>query len=169
MNPAPQTFRPATPNDLPAIRALAHAIWPACYATIISPAQITYMLDRMYSLDQLHADLAANIAYTLLVEHRAPIAFAAHGPAAIPAQAKLHKLYLLPTHHHRGLGTLLLQHVLTLATTAGFTHLTLQVNRHNTAAIAAYQRNGFTITAERRTDIGNHFVMDDYLMSRPLP
>lgn len=167
---APQhTFRRAATDDLPAIRALAHAVWPTCYAAIITPAQITYMLERMYSLDQLRADLAAGITYTLLLENQTPIAFAARGPTPSPATAKLHKLYLLPTHHRRGLGSLLLRHVIALATAEGFAYLTLQVNRHNTTALATYQRNGFTITAEHITDIGNGFVMDDYLLSRPLP
>jgi GNAT superfamily N-acetyltransferase len=167
---APCIFRRAAPDDLPIVRALACAIWPVCYGPILPPRQIPYMLDRMYSLEQLRDDLAAGITYTFLIENDLPIAFGAHGPdPGHPHMARLHKLYLLPSRQHRGLGSLLLQHILHLAAGERFTALTLRVNKHNVPAIAAYRRNGFSITGGLVTDIGEGFVMDDYVMTRPLP
>ena len=40
----------------------------------------------------------------------------------------------------------------------------LSVNKRNAKAIAAYQKNGFGITESVVTDIGNGFVMDDFIM-----
>ena len=46
----------------------------------------------------------------------------------------------------------------------GYKVLHLNVNRHNSAAIRAYERNGFHKANEMVTDIGGGFVMDDYIM-----
>ena len=40
-------------TDLSIVRDLSHAIWPICYANIITEAQIKYMLENMYSLPAL--------------------------------------------------------------------------------------------------------------------
>ena len=42
------------------------------------------------------------------------------------------------------------------------------MNKHNAAAIAAYRNCGFVTREEVVVDIGNGFVMDDYVMAKPL-
>jgi ribosomal protein S18 acetylase RimI-like enzyme len=126
------------------------------------------MLERMYSLQQLRADLAAEIAFDLLLENNVPIGFASYGSTDGPGVGKLHKLYLRPSHHGQGLGSLLLQHVIRAAKSRRFSKLLLNVNKQNTAAIAAYLRNGFVIQESAVIDIGSGFVMDDHIMALPL-
>ena len=82
---------------------------------------------------------------------------------------KLHKLYLLPELHGRGLGSRLLQHVESEVRAGAGRRLILSVNKRNTQAIAAYRRNGFVIAESVVTDIGGGFVMDDYVMAKELP
>jgi len=43
--------------------------------------------------------------------------------------------------------------------------LILTVNKDNRTAISAYQHYGFEITGDSIVDIGNGFVMNDYLMT----
>ena len=81
---------------------------------------------------------------------------------------KLHKLYLHPNWQRRGLGSHLLKHVEQIARASGFSTLLLSVNKANSQAIAAYQKNGFTIREAVTNDIGNGFVMDDYIMAKQL-
>ncbi len=81
---------------------------------------------------------------------------------------KLHKLYLLPELHGRGLGSRLLQHVEHEVRVGGGCRLILTVNKRNARAIAAYRRNGFGIAECVVTDIGGGFVMDDYVMAKDL-
>jgi ribosomal protein S18 acetylase RimI-like enzyme len=54
------------------------------------------------------------------------------------------------------------------ARSRGAERLVLQVNKQNAAAIAFYQRQSFTIREAAVFDIGNGFVMDDYVMEKPL-
>ena len=81
---------------------------------------------------------------------------------------KLHKLYLLPELHGRGLGSRLLQHCEREVRAGGARRLILSVNKRNAQAIAAYKRNGFVIAESVVTDIGGGFVMDDYIMAKSI-
>jgi RimJ/RimL family protein N-acetyltransferase len=45
----------------------------------------------------------------------------------------------------------------------------LGVNRLNEKAIRAYTRNGYLIRGPLKTDIGNGYVMDDFIMEKILP
>ena len=44
----------------------------------------------------------------------------------------------------------------------------LTVNKHNNRAIAVYKKTGFEIVDEVVTDIGNDYVMDDYIFEYKL-
>jgi len=160
----------ATEVDLPAISKLAGVIWRACYPGIITHAQIDYMLARMYSFDVLRDEIRSQgIRYDRLLMDGKLAGFASYGPTSEPGAIKLHKLYLLPELHGRGLGSRLLQHVEREVRTGGARRLILSVNKRNANAITAYQRNGFVIAESVITDIGGGFVMDDYVMAKDLP
>jgi GNAT superfamily N-acetyltransferase len=157
----------AAETNLPAIAELAGVIWRACYPGIISHAQIDYMLTQMYALDTLREEMRSQrIRYNLLLVDGEPAGFASYGPTAEPGVMKLHKLYLLPELHGRGLGSRLLQHCEREVRTAGARRLILSVNKRNTKAIVAYKRNGFTVAESVVTDIGGGFVMNDYVMAK---
>lgn len=162
-------IEPAQVKHLPAIRDLAGVIWRAHYPGIIAPAQIDYMLDRMYALETLEAEVQTQgICYERLLVNGELAGFAAFGPTNNPLTFKLHKLYLHPSAHGRGLGSLLLQHCEHQAREQGARRIVLAVNKRNTRAIAAYFRNGFTVIDAVVTEIGAGFVMDDFIMAKNL-
>lgn len=159
---------PCTEADLPAIAALARIIWRAYYPAITNQEQIEYMLVWMYSLETMASELRNGIRYERLLLDGELAGFASFGPTEEPRTIKLHKLYLLPQHHGQGIGTRLLKHCESEACKLGAQHMTLNVNKQNAKAIAAYQRNGFAIAQSVVNDIGGGFVMDDYVMTRQL-
>jgi len=160
---------PAVEADLPALAELAGVIWRACYPGVISREQIEFMLAHMYAQETLRDELLSQGIrfYRLLVGSRFG-GFASIGPTETAGVIKLHKLYLLPELHGSGLGSLLLEHCAAEARRLGAHRLILAVNKRNARAIAAYERNGFTIADSVVNDIGEGFVMDDYVMARDL-
>lgn len=165
----PATIVPATEADLPALAELAGVIWRACYPGIISCEQIEYMLARAYAPETLHDEIHwQGIHFYRLLAGERFAGFASMGPTNTPGVMKVHKLYLLPDLHGRGLGTLLLKHCEAEARRLGARRLILAVNKRNSRAIAAYQRNGFTVAESVVTDIGGGFVMDDFIMAKEL-
>jgi GNAT superfamily N-acetyltransferase len=158
---------PAGEEHLPALAELAGVIWRQHYPGIVSHAQIDYMLGKMYSLETLREEIRSRGVrfYRLLVDGRFG-GFASIGPTDAAGVIKLHKCYLLPELHGRGLGSRLLQHCEAEARRFGARQLILAVNKRNTKAIAAYQRNGFAVAESVVTDFGGGFVMDDFIMAK---
>lgn len=158
---------PAGEEHLPALAELAGVIWRQHYPGIISRAQIDYMLGQMYSFETLREEIRSRGIrfYRLLVDGRFG-GFASIGPTDTVGVMKLHKCYLLPELHGRGLGSLLLKHCEAEARRLGARRLMLAVNKRNAKAIAAYQRNGFAVVESVVTDFGRGFVMDDFIMAK---
>ncbi len=163
------TFIPATPGDVPFIRALAERSWNAAYPGIISQDQIAYMLDWMYSEQRLtHEIETRRCDYVLFRRENETVGFAAYGPGEEDLELHLHKFYLLPELFGTGLGTEALKLLVEEAEDMGAYQISLRVNRQNERAIRCYRRNGFEISHEVTSEIGNGFVMDDYWMVKTL-
>lgn len=154
-------------SDVAELRALAHTIWQTTYPALISQAQIDYMLTQRYSAECILGQFNAPEHAWRLAHWRDEVVGFAH--ARIEADVcKIDKLYIHPDYQRRGIGRALLNNLKTFARDHAATRLSLQVNRGNTAAIAAYQHYGFTTREARVFDIGCGFVMDDYVMEAPL-
>ena len=162
-------FRPAIAADIPLLRELAQRIWHACYPDIISAEQIEFMLGRMYSEEQIRKELAEGVSWEVIEnEPGNSIGFLAFHLEP-DNRVKLNKLYVLPEVQGKGIGTAALRHVFASAAKLGARAVWMQVNKANHRAIGAYKKAGFQIVEEAVFEIGNGFVMDDYLMEKAVP
>ena len=160
------SLRKAYEHDIPLIRDLAFKIWPSTYSNIISKEQIDYMLDLMYSEQSLAEQMQKGIEFVIAYDGVAPVGFASVGLVEAGVY-KLHKLYVLPSQHGRGTGRFLTNAVIKAARAKGATTLRLNVNRQN-PAVEFYKKMGFLIAAEQDLDIGNGYLMVDYVMEKDL-
>ena len=158
-------IRPATIADIPTICSLAREIWYAHYPGIITVEQIEFMLEWMYSPDEIERQMSEHTRWEL-AEHDGKILGFLSYELEADRRVKLHKLYIGTAHQRQGYGQQILAHVLDCARQLGGTEVWMQVNKRNTAAIVAYQKAGFHIAREATFDIGRGFVMDDYLMAK---
>lgn len=159
---------PYLPDDAGTLAALAARIWHEHYRGIITPEQIDYMLaGRLEPAALARYGATAHCGLALLRVDGVAAGYCSWSPAA-PGEMKLEQLYLLREYRGRGLGRRMLEHVAARARAAGCGVLGLTVNRHNRDAIDFYRRQGFDVRAEVRVDIGQGFVMDDFVMARPL-
>ena len=156
----------ASVNDIPLIRELAFKVWPQTYAPIISPEQIDYMLDMMYSEASLEKQIIDGARFIFIYENNEPVGFASYQETS-PAIFKLHKLYVLPSQQGKGTGRFIIEHIINEIKPLGGRALQLQVNRRNNAKYF-YEKNGFSVIKEFDFDIGNGYVMDDYVMEKKL-
>lgn len=158
-------FRRGKESDAGEIGQLARKIWNQAYASIISQAQIDFMLEQGYERSRLKRELREGPEYWLLaIQRNTLIGFSSWSVEA--GKAKLHKLYLDPDFHHQGLGSQLLRRVENLIFSEGLPEIHLQVNKQNRRAIRCYERNGYTKIQSIVIPIGNGFVMDDYIFSK---
>jgi len=156
-------------EQLTEVQRLAGVMWRAHYPGIITHEQIDYMLERGYAIDTLAGFLDASDRGLLLAMVDGDIAgFAAWYVTEQPDEAKLDKLYVLQSRQRCGLGGRLIARVEDDARTAGAHTLVLNVNKNNTQAVRAYGKHGFAIRAAVVVDIGQGFVMDDFVMAKDL-
>ena len=158
------TFHAATHTDIPILRSLAERICSESYADIISPEQVAFMLAWMYSAETIGREISEGVHWEIVRLDAGDAGFLSitYSPSGV---AKLHKLYLLPTHHGKGLGQEMLKRVFALAAERGSREVRLQVNKANLQAQRAYERFGFVRVEEAVFEIGGGFVMNDYIMS----
>ncbi|MBL7748249.1 MAG: GNAT family N-acetyltransferase [Chitinophagaceae bacterium] len=159
-------IRSATTEDIELIRELTFQVWPQTYANILSPQQIDYMLDMMYSQQSLQQQMESGAQFIIVYEKEKPVGFASYQEMK-PALYKLHKLYVLPSQQGKGTGRLLVEYICTVITERKATALQLQVNRNNNAK-TFYEKLGFTVLEEIDLDIGGGFIMDDYVMEKKI-
>ena len=76
------------------------------------------------------------------------------------------KIYLLKEHRGEGLCSATIRFYERLARERGLDALT--VNKHNEMAIRAYKAKGFEVIDAVETDIGDGYIMDDYIMEKKL-
>jgi len=160
-------FRRAVDADIPLLRQLAERVWRDYYPAIIGQTQVDYMLPLMYSDDVIRREIADGVVWELGLGENVPIAFLSIGLDS-DGRAKLHKLYLDTAVHGRGFGQQLIHRAIEIARELGASELWLQVNKQNARAIRAYERAGFHLEKESVFDIGAGFVMDDFILARPV-
>ena len=168
-SPPDLVLRSATAADIPAVQRLAERTWRAHYPAILSAAQIDYMLARGYARPALERFIDGPASGIELADSGATLAgFAAWLLVPEQQETKLDKLYVDPDRQRSGIGGALIRVVEQRARDLGARGVILNVNRYNTSAQAAYARAGFTVRDAVVVDIGEGFVMDDYVMARPL-
>lgn len=161
-------LRKAKEEDIEVIQTLARETWPTAYAEIISIEQIEYMLDKMYNKGELLSQLQKGHTFLIAEDGSRDVGFA--GFSVIDSDKhiyKLHKLYVLPDAHGKGLGKILINEVVNQVKDAGGLALQLNVNRDNKAA-DFYKKAGFIIKETVDLNIGNGFLMNDYVMEKQL-
>ncbi|MGX5688557.1 N-acetyltransferase family protein [Arcticibacter tournemirensis] len=160
------TIRVATEEDIPAIRKLAHDTWWPTYQSILSPEQISFMLDTMYSEPALKTQLQKE---TFLITKRdlEPVAFASFSCSDQEQHIfKLHKIYILPSEQGNGTGRKLISAVEQEAKKEKCRILELNVNRQN-PAFHFYKKQGFKVHQE--VDIPYYdYYMNDYIMRKSI-
>ena len=157
-------IRKATIDDIPALRELVFRVWPQTYEKLLSAGQITYMLDLMYSESSLKQQMEEGARFIFIDSDNEPVGYASFQPIG-PSAFKLNKLYVLPDQQGKGTGKHMVEYIIAEMKKEGATKLQLQVNRDNKAKYF-YEKLGFEVVRTQVFDIGQGYVMDDYVMEK---
>jgi len=160
----------ATISDIPAIQAVAARAWPHTFKDILSDSQIAYMMQLMYSSESLKKQMEEDNHRFYLAKKEDKIVgyISIEHNYGNSRKTKIHKVYLLPEEQHKGIGKLLFSLAEEKAKAANDTAIFLNVNKNNVIAVAFYNRVGYSLIREEVIDIGNGFVMDDFVFEKKL-
>ena len=154
----------ATKEQLSIVKNLAYIIWPNAYETILSKAQLDYMLEMIYSIDSLEKQFDNGHIFLLIEDNQNFIGFASYEINCNNSnKTKLQKLYVLPEIQGKGIGKQVIDYIKEKVVLSNNLALFLNVNKFNKAK-DFYQKYGFQIIKEEVIDIGNNYIMDDYVM-----
>lgn len=158
----------ANTSQLPIIAELAYAIWPFAYGEILSKEQLMYMLAKFYSLEALTEQLEKrNHVFLLVEENEKFVGFASYESNIENHKTKIHKIYVLPETQGKGFGVQLINEIEKRAKNLQNDILFLNVNRFNKAQ-HFYKKLGFEIAFEEDIEIGNGYLMEDFVMEKKL-
>ncbi len=158
---------PVTEADFETVASLAATIWHSHYTKIIGMAQVNYMLARRYTPENLRNYVNSTKQwFELLRVDSKPVGYCSYSLTKNPGEMKLEQLYLLEAFRKKGLGGIMLRHIEAEARKRNIRILVLQVNKRNEDSIAIYRRAGFRVRMEAVFDIGNGYIMDDYVMEK---
>ena len=151
-------------EDISTIQDLAKRSWEVAYADILKQEQIDYMLDLMYSEEALTKHFEnPNYHYYLIQEDDQFLGFVGFEFHLEPETTKLHRIYFLKEAQGKGFGKKALKFVINETKKIDNKRVILTVNKNNSAK-KFYESQGFKIYDEAISDIGNGYVMDDFLM-----
>lgn len=157
-------IRTLSRSELHVVHDLAHEIWPLVYSRMISSEQMTYMLEWMYSPENLIAKFDQGSLFYSYQSDVRDIGYL-HLEPVDDQLLKIQKVYVHPDQHGKGIGRELMLFSEETARKLGHDTLELQVNRGN-PAVQFYQRLGFSIVDEQDFDIGRGYFMNDYVMRK---
>jgi diamine N-acetyltransferase len=127
------------------------------------------MLEKFYSLSSLENQLLERKHIFLLIqEEDTYLGFCSYElHCEHTASTKLHKIYVLPQTQGKGVGKVLLDAVENIAKENNDTAVFLNVNRNNSAQ-EFYKHKGYSIIKTEDINIGNGYLMEDFVMEKIL-
>lgn len=151
-------------EDIKEIAELAEVIWHEYFSSLLSPEQIDYMVEKFQSYKAIK-EAVDNDGYKYYMAYCGDelcgyLGYHNEGEGRI----FISKIYVRADKRRQGIASAMLEKLRVDEPEADTWYLT--VNRYNSGSIAVYNKRGFVTVKEQVTDIGNGFVMDDFVMEK---
>lgn len=141
--------------------ALAQDIFVDYYKSLIGLAQSKYMADKFLSIEAIQEEINRGTVFKILILNNQPIGFTEY--KIDENRIFLSKLYMHKDYRNKGYGKLMLNDCINYGKENKKESIYLTVNKHNKTK-DKYLHLGFKIIDSVETDIGNNYIMDDYIM-----
>lgn len=148
------------------VEKLAREVWEQHYTPIIGAAQVAYMLKNFQSANTISSQLKEGYNYFIIKSKMDSIGYLSILPKK--DELFLSKIYVLQRFQGKGYGKFAMNFVIDTTKSLNKQKISLTVNKDNSNAIKAYEKMGFKNIDAVVTDIGNGYVMDDYIMEKKL-
>jgi ribosomal protein S18 acetylase RimI-like enzyme len=133
--------RTASERDLHAVQKLLRETWHATYDTIYGVERVNAITSDWHSMESLKARLTKPHSEFIVCESESGIAGMAFASQSDPDFVMLYQLYVRPNEQKHGIGSLLLDEIMTAFPDGK--SLRLEVEAANTGALAFYKSKGF--------------------------
>lgn len=148
--------------DIRRLVKYAREVWREANVSFNTPEQVEYMIEKFQSYEAISSQMMRGYRYFFVEEDDTVLAY-----FGIQQQGDLlflSKFYILRENRGRGIFSAGIEFMKTLCREEGLAAIYLTVNRNNTHAYEVYLHKGFKVLRTEVNDIGNGYVMDDYIM-----
>ena len=156
-----------SPKDVENVAKLADHIWKEYYTPIIGEEQVQYMLSKFQQEDAISKQIEKDQYDYYLFKYKG-LEVGYMGIQRREKELFLSKLYISKYYRNKGVGRQAFSLAERLARQNECNKITLTVNRNNKSSIEVYLQKDFKIVKEEKMDIGNGFIMDDFIMEKNL-
>jgi ribosomal protein S18 acetylase RimI-like enzyme len=158
----------ATSQDLLLIRQLAEQTFHITYLPLQPKEKVDYLFDLMYHPTSLSEQMKNGQRFIIAKDETGSQGYASYEINCKKiGLTKIHKLYVLSTAQGKGVGKILVNSIAKIAKENKNKTLSLNVYRQN-PAIEFYEKLGFKKVEEVNIDVGNGFMMNDFVMEKSL-
>lgn len=163
----PQLIRDISAVDETAdtVSSLASEIWYECYKDVLTKEQIDYMLNTYHSNAMIRKEMDEGYKFVIIRDEDTPIGYTSFVNEG--DRLYISKVYLLKSYRGNGYGRKIMDIADSYAKDNNLHTEYLRVNKGN-PTVDFYKKMGFTIADECKSDIGNGYFMDDYVMERKI-
>ena len=149
-------------NQIEELADFAKEVFIDYYIDIIGYDQALYMTDKFLSNEAIKKLLDDGAIFKMIKIDNKIVAFTEY--LKEDNRIFLSKLYIHKDYRHQGLGKILLNDCIEYARNNSCDSIYLTVNKNNINSINIYNHLGFKKIDSVVNDIGNNYVMDDYIM-----
>lgn len=155
-----------TEQQIKSLAKIADIVWHETYDPLMETAQVDYMVEQFQSEQAVKKQMeTGGYRYFMVRGDKKDIGFTGVVPHYVREdELFLSKAYVLREARGCGVFRRIMEQVTGLARELGLSGIWLTVNRQNRHAQEVYRHYGFEIAEEKCSDIGNGYVMDDYVM-----
>jgi len=153
-----------TKSDFSQIEKIAFEIWTEHYTPIIGTKSVKYMLNKFQTASAIESQVLNGTKYFKLIFNDELVGYVSFYKKE--SLLFLSKIYVQSSCRGKGIGKKAMLFVEEKAKKLNCKGISLTVNRENLNSINAYKKMGFKNTGTNIADIGEGFVMDDYLMEK---
>ncbi|MCI8850651.1 MAG: GNAT family N-acetyltransferase [Erysipelotrichaceae bacterium] len=154
-------------QQIEALAACAKEIWNEYFTSLISQTQIDYMVEKFQSAPALKKAIFENsYTYYMVCDNDKPIAYC--GIQVQKDRLFLSKLYVKKAYRKQGISSWLLKSCIEYAKKHRCHAIYLTCNKYNENSLAMYHHKGFQIIDTQEAEIGEGFIMDDYILELAL-
>lgn len=152
-----------TDEQIKELCTLAKEIWQEYSICFIDQEQIDYMLEKFQSEQAVKGQINfQNYQYYFLEEDGENFGYFALQPQK--GNLFLSKIYIKKDFRGKGYARKAFTNaIVEIAKETEKPKIRLTVNKYNFASIMVYEKLGFIRVGEEETDIGNGYIMDDYI------
>lgn len=149
-------------SEIPELAALAKEIWNQHFPPIIGQEQVDYMVEKFQSEKAMTEQIEKGYEYYFIQSDGENAGYFGIEPQD-DGSLFLSKLYIKISHRKKGYARQAFEYIKEICRLRGLKSVWLTVNKHNDNTIAVYKKFGMEVIRSQVCDIGNGFVMDDYV------